>query len=114
MAAAAVEIFQALGDPVRLEIVRRLSQQDSWTINTLSDGLGLTRQGVRRHIQVLAEVHLLHLEPKGREVIVQLDAQGIADAKAFIAEIERQWDRRLEALRRIVEGSVEESHETDR
>jgi DNA-binding transcriptional ArsR family regulator len=101
---AAVEIFRALGDPVRLEIVRRLSMQERWTINMLSEGLGQTRQGVRRHIQVLADVHLIHLEPKGREVLVELDAQGIAEAKAFIAEIERQWDRRLEALRLFVEG----------
>jgi DNA-binding transcriptional ArsR family regulator len=100
---AAVELFRALGDPVRLEIMRRLSRRDRWTINSLSDGLGQTRQGVRRHIQVLADVHLIHLEPKGREVYVELDAEGIAEAKVFIAEIERQWDRRLEALKRFVE-----------
>lgn len=107
---AAVELFRALGDPVRLEMVQRLSRQDRWTMNTLSDGLGLTRQGARRHIQVLADVNLIHLEPKGREVFVQLDAQGIADAKSFITQIERQWDRRLEALRAFVE-ETEESKE---
>ena len=104
---AAAELFRALGDPVRLEIVQRLSRQDRWTINALSDGLGQTRQGVRRHIQVLADVHLIRLEPRGREVLVQLDAQGISEAKEFIAAIERQWDRRLEALRRFVEETQE-------
>ncbi len=103
----AVELFQALGDPIRLEIVQRLSRQDRWTINTLSDGLGLTRQGVRRHIQVLADVNLIRLEPRGREVHVQLDPQGIAEAKSFLAAIERQWDRRLDALRRFAEETEE-------
>lgn len=105
--AAAVELFRALGDPIRLEIVQRLSREDRWTINSLSDGFDLTRQGVRRHIQVLADANLIRLEPKGREVFVELDTQGITEAKAFIAEIERQWDRRLEALRRFVEEAEE-------
>ena len=100
---AAVELFRALGDPVRLEIVQRLSRQERWTINALSQGLGQTRQGVRRHIQALADVNLIRLEPKGREVLVALDPQGIAQAKAFIAQIEREWDRRLDALRQFVE-----------
>lgn len=104
---AADELFRALGDPVRLEIVRRLSQQDRWTINALSDGLGQTRQGVRRHIQVLADAHLIRLEPRGREVLVVLDTQGIAEVKSFISEIERQWDRRLDALRRFAEEPEE-------
>ena len=104
----AVEIFRALGDPVRYEIVRRLAQQDDWTISSVSRGLDQTRQGVRRHIQVLVDVNLIRLEPRGREVLVQLDAHGIAEAKAFIAEIERQWDRRLDALRRFVEETKEE------
>jgi len=105
--AGAVGLFRALGDPVRLEMVQRLSRQDFWTMNALSDGLGLTRQGARRHIQVLVDAHLVQLEPRGREVFASLDAQGIAEAKAFIAGIERQWDRRLDALRRFLEDPEE-------
>ena len=52
---AVAQLFRALGDPTRLEMVRRLSSGDDFTITTLSRGLDITRQGARKHLQILAE-----------------------------------------------------------
>jgi DNA-binding transcriptional ArsR family regulator len=100
---AVAEIFRALGDPVRLEMVQRLTQSQPCTISDVSSGLNITRQGARKHLQVLVNANLVALEPKGRDVIVRLEASSLDQAKAYIAELERQWDRRLDALRRFVE-----------
>lgn len=100
---ATAEIFRALGDPVRLEIIQRLTEGRPCTIATVSDGLGMTRQGARKHLQVLADAKLIVLEPKGRDVSVRLDPMMLDRARSFIEEIENRWDHRLEALRRIVE-----------
>ena len=102
---AAARVFHALGDPVRLEIVERLIRKQPCPIAAVSDGLGITRQGVRKHLQVLADARVIRLEPKGREVHVRLERAALDPAKAFIAKLERQWDQRLEALRRFVEES---------
>lgn len=101
----AAQVFHALGDPVRLQIVQRLARAQPCTIAAVSEGLGITRQGVRKHLQVLADARIVALEPRGREVHVQLAADGLDPAKAFFARLERQWDRRLEALKRFVEES---------
>lgn len=98
-------VFRALGDPVRLEMVKRLSSGESFTIASVSKGFDISRQGVRKHLQVLADVDLISLNPKGRDVVVQLDARTLERAKAFIAELEKNWDRRLEALKRFVEST---------
>jgi DNA-binding transcriptional ArsR family regulator len=97
-------VFHALGDPVRLEIVQRLSRQQPLTIASVSHGLGITRQGVRKHLQVLADARLATLEPRGREVLVALSPAGLDQAQAFLTKLERQWDRRLAGLRRFVES----------
>ena len=68
-------VFSALGDPVRLEMVRRLTSGQPSTISVVSDGLGITRQGARKHLQVLADAGLVTLQPKGREVAVELDLE---------------------------------------
>ena len=99
----AAPVFRALGDPIRIELVRRLSSGEPRTIAAVSQGLGITRQGARKHLQVLADAELVSLEPKGRDVLVRPDPGTLEKAKAFIAELERQWDVRLEALRRFVE-----------
>lgn len=97
------ELFHALGDPTRLEIVQRLSTGASHTISTVSQGLEMSRQGIRKHLQVLAEAKIIRLEPKGRDTQVALEKQALEQAKAFIAELELQWDKRLESLRHFVD-----------
>ena len=100
---AAAEIFRALGDPIRLEIVQRLTRSSRRTISAISEGLGVTRQGARKHLQVLADARIVALQPDGRDVLVSLEPETLDQAKLFIAEIERRWDSRLEVLRRFVE-----------
>jgi DNA-binding transcriptional ArsR family regulator len=103
------ETFKALGDPVRLEMIRRLSADSDYTVSRLLEGLGITRQGARKHLQVLADVELVHLQAKGRETEVSLDTTALATAKSFIADLEAQWDERLLALRDYVEKNQKTS-----
>ncbi|HXH62441.1 MAG TPA: helix-turn-helix domain-containing protein [Fimbriimonadaceae bacterium] len=100
---AVAEVFRALGDPVRLEMVQRLTRREAATISVVSEGLGITRQGARKHLQVLADSGVVRLEPHGREVAVRLDAERLESARIFIEEMERRWDTRLDALKRFVE-----------
>ncbi len=97
------ETFKALGDPIRLEMIERLSDGSRRSVGSLFDGLGLTRQGARKHLQVLADAELVTLEIKGRQTEVSLDPTTLASAKTFIAGLELQWDQRLVALRDFVE-----------
>ena len=97
-------VFSALGDPTRLKIIRRLSGANFFTINMVSSDLGLTRQGVRRHIQVLVNADLVSLKPSGRDVLVRLNPVTLEKAKKIIIKLEQQWDQRLNALKNFVEG----------
>lgn len=103
----AVEVFRALGEPTRLEIVQRLVQNPHQQVGAVTQGLNLTRQGARRHLQVLAEANIIYLRPQGREVWVDLDLTTLQGAKAFIQKLEMEWDTRLDALKRRIE---EETH----
>jgi DNA-binding transcriptional ArsR family regulator len=100
------DTFKALGDPVRLEIIQRLSNGSIYTIGSVSNGLGLTRQGARKHLQVLADVNLVYLQNKGRQTEVTLNADTLATAKLFMAKLELCWENRLQALREFVESEA--------
>ncbi len=84
--------------------MQRLSSGEVHTINSVSKGLDITRQGARKHLQILADAHLVVLESKGRDTSVRLERETLEEGRAFIAELERRWDKRLEALRRFVDG----------
>ena len=97
-------VFNALGDQTRLKMVSRLSKGKYFTITQVSLGLKITRQGARRHLQVLAEAELVLLKPQGRDVLVSLNPHMLENAKNFITKLEQQWDTRLKALKEFVES----------
>lgn len=99
------EVYKALGDPIRLEIVKRLSTRSASTIGELSANLGLSRQGARKQLQVLVEAKVVHLKQRGRQTDVILDKNTLQIARTFITNLERQWDDRLNALKNYVEKS---------
>lgn len=98
------EVYKALGDPVRLEIISRLASKSPTTIGGLSGNLGISRQGARKQLQVLVSAQLVQLTPKGRETEVTLDTRRLKLAREFITRLEQQWDQRLEALKSFVEN----------
>lgn len=98
-------IYKALGDPIRLEIVKRLSSTTSSTVGELSSNLGISRQGARKQIQVLVNANVVQLSQSGRQTHVRLDTKTLQVARSFISKLERQWDDRLEALKGFVEDS---------
>lgn len=101
------EIYKALGDPVRLEIITRLASGSPYTIGKLSKDLGVSRQGARKQLQVLVSANVVHLIPKGRETEVTLDTAKLRIARKFISKLENQWDQRLEALKAFSEDKSE-------
>jgi DNA-binding transcriptional ArsR family regulator len=101
---AIVELFRALGDPTRLEMVQRLSNGSSQTIGSVSNGLEISRQGARKHLQILADANIVTLHPKGRDTIVAIDLNTLDQAKKFISGLEKRWEQRLNALKDFVEN----------
>ena len=101
---ALAKVFSALGDPVRLELVQRLISEPHQRISQVTEGLGLTRQGARRQLQVLVDADIVLLEPAGREVWVDVKRESLDPVKSFISKLERQWERRLEALKESIES----------
>lgn len=97
------QIFKALGDPLRLEMVQRLSSGKPHTLSSLSGELGISRQGARKQMQVLLDAGIICLQVRGRETQVSLDTTKLTIAKQFITQLEMQWDARLSALKALLE-----------
>ena len=55
----AAPVFAALGDTTRLSLVRRLSTEGPLSITRLSEGSGMTRQAITRHLYALGKVGLV-------------------------------------------------------
>ena len=71
--ASAAPLFAALGDDTRLAILGRLSAEGPLSITRVTEGSGLSRQAVTKHLEVLAGARLVHDSKHGRERVWELD-----------------------------------------
>lgn len=97
------KIFKALGDPLRIKIVTRLSDGSTYTLGDITGGLGVSRQAARKQVGVLVRARIVRLKPEGRKVKVELNAKSLKQGKRFIETIEDSWDNRLSRLKNFLE-----------
>ena len=102
-------VFAALGDATRLRLLRRLSAEGSLSITRLSEGSGVTRQAITRHLYQLGAAGLVRHTRRGREQIWDLDAKRLEKARAYLDHVAAQWDAAAARLKAFVE---EEGHHT--
>jgi DNA-binding transcriptional ArsR family regulator len=97
-------VFAALGDPTRLALVARLCSGGPLSIARLTEGAGVTRQAVTKHLQVLEGAGLVRGRRTGRESLWALEPRRLEAARRYLEVISRRWDDALERLRASVEG----------
>lgn len=102
---ALARVFAALGDPTRLALVAALTAGGALSIAQLTASTAITRQGVTKHLEVLAEAGVVEDVKAGRERLWQLQPEQIEAARAALETIGRQWDEALGRLKVLVEKS---------
>jgi DNA-binding transcriptional ArsR family regulator len=96
--------FFALSDPTRRSILERLAARPA-TIGELAEPLGLTLNGVKKHIGILETVDLVVTAKVGRARECRLGPARLEDATGWIDAYRRAWERRLDRF-----GSYVEQH----
>jgi DNA-binding transcriptional ArsR family regulator len=97
-------VFAALADPNRRAILAALAADGPATATDLAAALPITRQGIAKHLALLAEAGLVAAEPGGgRRVLYRLQSAPMRVAQQFLAALARDWDGPLAALRSHLE-----------
>jgi uncharacterized protein YndB with AHSA1/START domain/DNA-binding transcriptional ArsR family regulator len=61
------DVFRALADASRRQLLDRLNEQDGLTLRELCNGLDMARQSVSKHLAILEDAHLVTTTKVGRE-----------------------------------------------
>ena len=88
------ELFQALSDPTRLQVVTRLAGSPrALTVTEITDCCGVHISGVSRHLAKLRHAGLVSARKSGREVRYTLNVGDLAAALRRVADsLERCCD----------------------
>lgn len=89
--------LDALGNPTRREILRRLSYKPQ-SVHELAAGFPVSRPAISRHLALLEATGLVETSSVGTSNIYAVRVQGFADVRSFIDEFWRVALTRLERL----------------
>jgi DNA-binding transcriptional ArsR family regulator len=108
------DVFRALGDPTRRDMVERLSLGPA-TVSQLAQPLDMTLSAVVQHLAVLESSGLVRSEKVGRTRTCRLEPVGLQQAEDWFAGQRAAWERRLDRLGEVLADDVaqEQDHEQE-
>ena len=102
-AAPAPEVFAALADPTRWQVLSLVAEGREPTATTLAGELPVSRVAVVKHLGVLDRAGLVESRRAGREVRYAARPAPLAETARWMAGVASEWDDRLARLKRLAE-----------
>ena len=100
------ELFRALADPTRRDIVRRCIDGQA-SVSRLAQGYPMSFAAVQKHVAVLERAGLVTKERRGREQLVRTDAGAVDRARRALDELEATWRGRVDRMSDLLAGGTE-------
>ena len=91
------DVFVALANPVRRGIVERLAH-GSTTIGAATQGFGLSKPTISRHVRLLEDAGLVRRQITGREHRLELDVDALAVPADWLSRQRDVWERMFDAV----------------
>lgn len=85
-------IFKALGDPVRLKIVKMLAENGEMCVCRILPALDMTQPAVSHHMAVLRIAGLVNSRKQGQWVHYSLSKERLAEAAGYFEELTKDMN----------------------
>lgn len=95
------DVFQAIADPTRREIIRLLAHEPM-NLNAIADHFDVTRPAISNHIRILNECGIIEIEQLGRERFCKVQPTNLKEVSDWIGQFNALWEQRLESFEKYV------------
>jgi DNA-binding transcriptional ArsR family regulator len=91
------DVFQAIADPTRREIINMVAQQPL-NLNSVAEKFNMSRQAVSLHVKILTECGLIVIKQQGRERYCEAKLDSLSEVSKWIDRYKQHWESRLDSL----------------
>jgi DNA-binding transcriptional ArsR family regulator len=95
-AATTADVFNAIAEPTRREIIDLLSGGQQWAVNGVVAKMKIPQPAVSKHLLVLRKVGLVTVTKQGRKRLYRLEADRLKPIVNWVKMHEQHWNRDLE------------------
>ena len=91
------DVFQAIADPTRREILGLLAEQ-TLTLNKIIENFQISQPAVSKHIRILTECGLVTITQQGRERFCEARLDQLNEVTDWVEQSRKLWNHRFEKL----------------
>jgi DNA-binding transcriptional ArsR family regulator len=105
------DVFNAIAEPRRREIVGLLANGNSRSVGELVEALNLAQPAVSKHLAVLRAVGVVSVEKHGKSRLYSLNPVELKSVHDWVKPYERFWSNQLDRIKQRAERKAKERAE---
>ena len=91
------DVFQAIADPTRREIINLVAQQPL-NLNSIAGNFNVSRPAISQHIKILTECGLIVVKKQGRERYCEARLKPLSEVSDWVERYRQLWAEQFDAL----------------
>ena len=91
------DVFQAIADPTRREIINMIAQE-SLHLNLVAEKFDISRPAISKHIKILTECGLITIKQQGRHRYCEAKLDKLNEVSGWVEQYRKFWTQKLDAL----------------
>ena len=91
------DVFQAIADPTRREILNMLAHQ-SLNVNAVAENFDVSRAAIYKHMKILIECGLIDMKQQGRERFCEAKLEKLNEVSDWVDQYRKFWESKLDSL----------------
>lgn len=95
------DVFQAIADPVRRQILENLASQ-SLSTNEILENFEISKQAITKHLKILAECGLVTTYKKGKERYYAIEPKSLIPAFMWIDQLQKEWVDKIDSFEKYI------------
>ena len=96
------DVFQAIADPTRREIINMISRRPL-NLNAVAEKFDMTRQAVSLHVKILEECGLVILKQHGRERVCEARLEKLGEVSEWVERYRQHFEQKLDSLEKYLD-----------
>ena len=96
------DVFQAIADPTRRQIISMVAQRPL-NLNSVAEKFDMTRQAVSLHVRILEECGLITLKQQGRERYCEAQLQKLGEVSQWVDQYKQHFEQKLDSLEKYLD-----------
>src|SRR5215467_1321759 len=98
------DVFNAIAEPRRRQIVELLARRGAMAVGTLVVTLGLPQPAVSKHLGVLRKVGVVAVIKQGKQRVYSLEPEKLKTVHDWLKPFEELWGHQLDRIKERAES----------